>query len=155
MPRARCPVCEATHALLPGFVLAARLDVVDTIGTVLGEVVGGPGGVRPAAERAGVPHTTARGWRRRFGVRARQLAVSFAALTVELGGEAETPVADDAVWALAAIRAAFRAASALPGWLAVGCWRFVSAVTGGALIATNTTSPYLIIGRRRFMPPTP
>lgn len=155
MPRARCPACEATHALLPGFVLTSRLDVVDTIGTVVVEVVEGSGGVRPAAERAGVPHTTARGWRRRFGVRARQLAVSFAALTVELGGEAQAPIGDDAVWALAAIRAAFRAASALPGWLAVGCWRFVSAVTGGALIATNTTSPYLIIGRRRFMPPTP
>jgi len=26
-------------------------------------------------------------------------------------------------------------------------------VTGGSLLAANATSPYLIIGRRRFMPP--
>jgi len=47
------------------------------------------------------------------------------------------------------------AASALPGWGELGCWRFVSAVSGGRVIATNTNTPYLIVGRRRFMPPVP
>jgi transposase len=42
-------------------------------------VAGGGCGVRPAAERAGVPYTTARGWVRRFRARAAELGVAFAA----------------------------------------------------------------------------
>ena len=112
-------------------------------------------GVRPAAARAGVPHTTARGWVRRFCGRAGELGIAFAALGVELGGEAIRPPAEAGRFALAAIGAAFEAAAALPGWLAVGWWRFASSVTGGKLIAANTSSPFLMVGRRRFMPPVP
>jgi hypothetical protein len=83
------------------------------------------------------------------------VAVAFAALAVELGGVAVTPVRSVADWALAAIGAAWQAAVGLPGWAAVGCWRFVSAVSGGRFIATNTDSPWLIVGKRRFMPPVP
>jgi hypothetical protein len=31
----------------------------------------------------------------------------------------------------------------------------LSAVSGGALLGTNTNSLWLVVGRRRFMPPTP
>jgi hypothetical protein len=34
-------------------------------------------------------------------------------------------------------------------------WRFACSVSGGRLIAANAISPYLIVGRRRFMPPVP
>jgi hypothetical protein len=53
------------------------------------------------------------------------------------------------------MRAAAEAAFALPGWQSLGRWRFVSTVVGGRLLATNTDSPYLVVGRRRFMPPVP
>jgi transposase-like protein len=155
VPRLRCARCGVSHVLLPAFVLAWRLDVVETVGAVIAEVAGGGCGVRPAAARAGVPHTTARGWVRRFGARAGELGTAFAALAVELGGDAVRPPAEAARFALAGIKAAFGAAAALPGWLAVGVWRFASSVSGGRLIAANTTSPYLIAGRRRFMPPVP
>jgi hypothetical protein len=155
IPRVRCGRCGVTHALLPAFVLAWRLDVAETIGTVIAAVAGGSGGVRPSAERAGVPHTTARGWCRRFAVRGPELGVAFAALAVELGGEAFSPPADPGRFALAAVGAAFDAASRLPGWLALGTWRFASSVTGGRLIAANTISPWLVVGKRRFMPPVP
>ncbi len=56
---------------------------------------------------------------------------------------------------MAAIRVAFAAAAALPGWAGLGAWRFASAVSGGTLIAANTTSPFLMVGKRRFMPPVP
>jgi hypothetical protein len=138
-----------------GFVLAYRVDEVGTVGAVLEQVSGGAGGVRPEAERAGVPHTTARGWVRRLGRRAAQLAVGFAALAVELGGEAIEPGDDPQAWAFAAIRAAFRAATALPGWAGLGRWRFACCVSGGQLLAANTTSPYLMVGKRRFLPPAP
>jgi hypothetical protein len=111
--------------------------------------------VRPAAARVDVFHSTARSWLRRFFDRAVRIGVSFAALCVELGGEAIAPFAEPARYAISAIRAAFAAASALPGWASIGLWRFVSSVSGGRLIATNTDSPYLVVGKRRFMPPVP
>ena len=92
---------------------------------------------------------------RRFSARAVELGVGFAALAVELGGEPLRPPAGAGRFALAAIRAAFEAAAGLPGWLALGRRRFGSAVSGGRLIAANKSSPYLIVGRRRFMPPVP
>ena len=155
VPRLRCGGCRVTHALLPAFVLAWRLDAAEAVGTVITAVAGGACGVRPAAARLGVPYATARGWCRRFAARAPELGVAFAALAVELGGEPVRPAAEPGRFALAAIGAAFGAACALPGWAGLGAWRFASAVTGGRLIAANTISPYLIVGRRRFMPPVP
>lgn len=153
--RARCRSCAQTHALLPAFVFLRRLDVVETVGAVLQAVIGGSGGVRPAAAQVDVPETTAREWVRCFRRRAEGAAVSFAALAVELGAEAVRPPSQAGPRALEAIARAFAAATALPGWAALGRWRFASAVGGGALLATNTTSPYLVVGRRRFMPPVP
>jgi hypothetical protein len=37
----------------------------------------------------------------------------------------------------------------------LGAWRFASSVTGGTLLAANTISPWLVVGKRRFMPPVP
>jgi hypothetical protein len=155
VPRERCGYCQVSHALLPAFVLAWRLDTAETAGAVIAGVTGGRCGVRPAAERAGVPHTTARGWLRRFRSRAAETGVAFAALAVELGGEAVRPPTDPGRFALAAIGAAFEAACALPGWAGLGVWRFASSVSGGRLIAANMISPWLIVGRWRFMPPIP
>jgi hypothetical protein len=153
IPRGLCAPCGASHALLPAFVAQKRLDSIETIGAALESVTSGEKGVRPAADRLGVPPTTARGWLRSFGRRAPSLALSFAALAVELGGEALTPLGDPRRDALAAMTAAWKAVCALPGWLAVGAWRFCSSVCGATLVATNTNSPYLLVGGRRFMPP--
>jgi len=155
VPRVRCGPCRVSHALLPAFLLAWRLDVAEAVGAVIGQVAGGGCGVRPAAARLGVPYTTARGWVRRFRVRAGELGVGFAALAVELGGEAIRPAGQAGRFALAAIGAAFAAAAGLPGWLRLGAWRFASSVSGGRLIAANTGSPFLVAGKRRFMPPVP
>jgi len=151
--RGRCGGCGVTHALLPAFTLARRLDAADVVGAVIGRVAGGGCGVRSAAAAAGVPYPTARGWVRRFGARAGELAVSFSALCAELGGEAVRPLPDRFGGAVAAIGAAFMAAAGLPGWAVLGRWRFASAVTGGSLLAANASSPWLVIGRRRFMLP--
>jgi transposase-like protein len=155
VPRVRCGPCRVSHALLPAFTLAWRLDVAEAVGAVIGQVAGGGCGVRPAAARLGVPYTTARGWVRRFRARAGELGIGFAALAVELGGEAIRPAAEAGRFALVAIGAAFDAAAGLPGWLRLGAWRFASSVSGGRLIAANTISPFLVVGKRRFMPPIP
>jgi hypothetical protein len=153
--RGRCGPCRVTHALLPAFVVLNRLDVVETIGAVVEAVVAEHRGVRPAAQAAQIPHTTARGFVRAFRALGGRLAVAFAALAVELGGEVLVAPGDAGSAAVAAIRASWRAAMGLPGWLAVGRWRFASSVCGGTLFRPNTNSPYLVIGRRRFMPPVP
>ncbi|HEY6309910.1 MAG TPA: hypothetical protein VIY52_03770 [Streptosporangiaceae bacterium] len=51
VPRLRCARCGVSHALLPAFTLAWRLDVAETIG---GEVVAG-GGAGSARRRSGPP----------------------------------------------------------------------------------------------------
>ena len=151
--RARCPTCVVTHALLPAFVLVKRLDAVEVIGGVLESVAGRRHGLRPAAASAGVPHETARGWWRRLRERAEEQTISLAALATELGATCRP--GRGAAATVAALEEAFVAASALPGWGELGRWRFWSAASGGGLLATNSTSPYLVVGRRRFMPPVP
>ena len=153
--RGRCGACRCTHALLPAFLVLNRLDAAETIGAVVEAVGSGRSGVRPAAELVDVPYTTARGWIRSLARSAGRLAVGFAALCVELGGEVPDGVDRSVAGALTAIGAAWHVASELPGWLCLGRWRFCSAVCGGSLIAANTNSPYLVVGRRRFMPPVP
>jgi len=123
------------------------------VGGLSGGGGGGGGGGGPAAAAGGVPYTTARGWAHRFAARSGELAVSFSALAVELGGEVVRPRPDRRRHALAAVMAGFAAAAGLPGWAGLGPWRFACAVTGGSLIAANAASPWLVIGRRRFMPP--
>jgi len=90
-----------------------------------------------------------------FEIRASEDYEQLPALAAELGGPVITGPAGAGRFALAAIGAAFAAAAGLPGWAGLGAWRFASAVTGGTLLAANITSPFLIVGRRRFMPPIP
>ncbi|MHB1447423.1 MAG: hypothetical protein ACYCZV_17475, partial [Acidimicrobiales bacterium] len=145
-----------SHVLLPSFLVSGRLDVVAGIGAVTATVLEGPGGVRPAAERAGVPHTTARDWVRRFSLRAPMLASGFGALAVALGDVGLSRLSSDpARAALDGLRAAWAAGMARTGLASVGLWAFASLVTGGGLIATTTNPPWFVIGSRRFMPPVP
>jgi hypothetical protein len=143
-----------SHALLPAFTLAWRLDVAETIGSVAGEVAAGGCGVLPAAERAGVPYTTARGWVRRFRARAAELGWRSQRWRWSWVAGGHAPGRGGPVRANS-IGAAFAAAASLPGWGRLGAWRFASAVTGGRLIAAGTVSPWYVVGRRRLMPPIP
>src|SRR5256885_2534528 len=149
IPRVRCRGCGVTHALLPAFVLAGRLDAAEPVGAVIGQVAGGACGVRRAAAAAGVPYTTARSWVRRFTARAGELAVSFSALAVELGGEAVRPLPDRLRWAVAAIGAAFTAAAGLPGWAGLGRGGVACAGNGGGPVGAPATPPLPVISRGR------
>lgn len=150
--RARCSSCAVSHALVPSFLLVGRLDVVESVGVVVEAVTAGVSGVRPAAGRVEVPYTTARDWVRRFGARARVLWSGFAALTIELGGDVETCGPGDTI---AVMASAHRAAAGRHEVLTGGLWAFVSSVTGGMLIRSNTDPPWQVFGSRRFIPPVP
>ena len=153
--RVACKACGATHAVLPSFLLSRRRDAAPVIGAAIEQVAECRGGARPAARAAGVPHTTARSWLRRFRHRAGAIAIAFAASAVELGGEVLVPSGEAMAAAVTAIRVAFSSACAMPGWAGTEPWCFVSAASGGELLATNTISPFYMLGRRRFMPPVP
>ena len=151
--RARCSLCRVSHALLPSFLLLGRYDPAEVIGSVIEQVASAESGVGPAAEKARVPPTTARDWLRRFSARAAELAVAFGACAIELGGALAEITGEARRDALAAIEAAFEAASELPGWFELGRFGFSSCVSGGRLIAPNSISPAILIGRRRFIAP--
>ena len=71
--RARCGPCRTPHALIPDFVVPGRLDGIEVIRPGI-EQMAGDATTAATAERAGVPYTTARGWRRRFTSQAELLA---------------------------------------------------------------------------------
>jgi len=138
--RGRCPRCRTTHALLPDFVCARRLDAVEVIGAAIEAGVAGMG-MRPVAESLAVPASTARDWRRRHRARAPALLSHLAGVAIALGAElAELPGSIEAA-ALAALDAlvtevARRLAGRLPER-----WRLWNAVCGGWPLGTNTSPP--------------
>ena len=144
-----CSPCRSTHALLPSFLLRRRLDPVRVIGPGLAQGVAGLGMAKVAAGLR-VPHSTARGWRRRHRARAPALLAGFAAMQVLLDGEVTTWPEEKEQAALAALGAAWALRKA-----AVGLWDFASVVSGGAWLGTNTTPLWATLGDRRFMAPMP
>lgn len=141
--RAICRSCGATHALLPGFLFARRLDLAEAIGRALWLAVEGLGH-RRVAGALGVPETTARSWLRRLRGRSDSLRRGFVRLAQELGqgGSRAPPSGDPLVWLLEAIGAAHGAARERFGPASVGSvWAFSSAASGGLLLA-NTGSPF-------------
>ena len=141
--RARCRACQGTHALLPDFVTAFRLDGIEVIGAVIASMVDGTT-VAVAATSAGVPFTTARDWRRRFLARADLLARGFLAATVALGALVDyvpSGLAEAALFAISALGgAARRRFGAGPG----GDWRVANRIVGGCLLSTNANPPWTV-----------
>jgi hypothetical protein len=138
--RGRCSACRRSHALVPDFLLARRLDGVEAIGRGLALAVGGLG-LRTVAGHVGVPHTTARAWWRRLRARAPPLAAALVALAVGLDGAPVALDADGAAAALEALAVAWGRARARWGERVGVLWRFWSRVTGGRALGTTTGAP--------------
>jgi len=138
VPRVRCRRCGVTAALLPWFVTPYRWDTSDVIGQALQRWAGGQG-VRPIAAALGRPETTVREWCRRFGRVAGSLAATLLAAAVRMGWSGlDLPTAPGprCVAAVVALASAWtRRGGPLPAW------RLASLVTGGAWLASNTSSP--------------
>ena len=147
--RGRCPPCGKTHALLPSFLLRRRVDPVRAIGRALALGIGGLGMGKVAAQ-LGLPHSTARDWRRRHRARAPALVAGLAALQVELGDEVISLPGDPEQAALAALGALWA-----PRQGVVELWALASLVSGGAWLSTNMTPLWATLGDRRFMAPMP
>lgn len=140
--RARCRPCRATHALLPSFLFARRIDLAAAIFAAL-EMGARGHGHRAAARAAGVPETTARGWLRRARRRAPGLRAGFLALAFELGSRpTRSPPASGPLAALTeAIGLAHRAARGRFGAAAPGGIAALSVAASGGSLLANTSSP--------------
>jgi transposase-like protein len=141
--RCRCARCRRSHALLPDFLFERRLDHVQVIGQALALSIASGLGMRPIAERLGVPMTTARDWRRRFRVNALLMVAALVALAVGLDPASVLLSGRDhertALEALAAIwqRARMRFGQRVPE-----LWRCWSLISGGRALGTNRSPPY-------------
>jgi len=146
--RTICPLrddhgCGRTHVLLPAFLLGRRLDVVETIWSVLRAGVDGLGWRRQAA-LVGRAASTVRGWvgraRQRAGV-IRDRFVQVEHLVVTADGDDMVRVAPagsglgDAVAQIGVCLAAVR--RALPGVIAMGVARVVTVLSDGWLLGTR------------------
>lgn len=139
--RGQCRPCGRSHALLPAFCLVGRGDAVEVIGAVLARVAAG-WGVRRAADEVGVPHTTARDWRRRHRARAPALAVGLAGVVAAMGGAAPRLSGEPERAAVEAAGACWRAAGRRFGEQTPPLWRLWNLVTGGAALGTATDPPW-------------
>lgn len=138
VPRVRCRDCGRTDALLPWFVAPYRYDSVDVIGAALELSVGGLG-MRRIAAALGRPETTVREWCRRFARVAGSLAARLLAAAVVAGWSGFDLPTDAGARAAAAVAALASAWSRRRG--PVAPWRVAALITGGTLLAPNTTSP--------------
>ena len=138
--RAWCKGCGRTHALLPGFLFARRLDVVDVVGCAV-EMAAGGRGYRPIASALGLGETTVRSWLRRLRGRVDVLCGWFVGLAVEMAEAPPRPPPDCSALGLLvrAIADAFLAARLRlgPGAVRGGVWAFCSAATTGGLLANT------------------
>jgi hypothetical protein len=141
--RCRCASCRRSHALLPDFLFERRLDDVRVIGQALALSIASQVGMRPIAERLGVPMTTARDWRRRFRVNALLMVTALVALAVHLD---PAPVLLSAAGhesvALEALGAAWDRARRRFGKRIPELWRCWSLISGGRALGTNRSPPY-------------
>jgi hypothetical protein len=139
--RARCKGCERTHALLPGFLLARRLDWVDAVGCAL-EMAAEGRGYRPIAAALGSKETTVRSWVRRLRARGDVLRGWFVGLAVEMAEAPPRPPPGCSALGLLvrAIADAFLAARLRlgPGAVCGGVWAFCSAASSGGLLANTS-----------------
>ncbi|MGE5635790.1 MAG: DUF6431 domain-containing protein [Nocardioidaceae bacterium] len=138
--RCRWESCRATHVLLPDVCLARRRYVVEVIGAALLGL--GREGYRRAGERLGVPGETVRDWRQRFRLRAELIVAHFLRWARALDGSLDPPAGDGSLAgeALEAIGVCTRLASLV--LRSRPAWSWVSALTGGGLLAINTSAPW-------------
>ena len=141
--RAVCRACGRTHALLPSFLYARRMDLAELILGAL-ELAAEGRGHRPAAARAGVPEATARGWLRRARHFAAGRRAGFLALAVELGAlPPRSPPPSGSLAAFTeAVGLAHRAAKKRFGASAPTSKAAFSAAASGGLLLANTDRPF-------------
>jgi transposase-like protein len=142
--RQRCQACRRSHAVLPEFVTYGRLDEVGVIAAGIEAMVMTGRGARHVATDLGLPHTTARDWRRRFRSRAVLLAVGISAVVVALSGSIPRLSADPEHAALGAMAAAWTAVAARRAVVG-SAFSLANLICGSHLLSTNMQPPWAVL----------
>jgi Domain of unknown function (DUF6431) len=129
--RATCRRCRVSHALLPAFLLARRLDAIEAIGAGLAWAVRRRG-MRPVAAWLGMPPRP-----RGTGVGASVPALPPWPLGLP-PWRSSWPGASPEAAALAALGVVWVGVSARLGVTAPGVWPLAALVSGGAWLQTTT-----------------
>jgi hypothetical protein len=120
--------------LLPAGLLLRRADAVAVIGAALSAKAKGTGYRRIAAALAR-PAETVRGWLRRFGGRAEAVRRVFTVLLRAVAADPVIPGPGGDRWADAVAAVGAAAVAVRFGVFTVPLWRWVSAASGGRLLA--------------------
>ncbi len=140
--RLRCRGCGRTHGELPVGILHRRLDGVDTIGRIIAAGIRGTA-TREIAATTGVPTRTVRDLLARYRECAPELAQNLLALHVALGHAVSLALdipTEPGRRAAFALGMAWHAARR-PGAHGATPWRWLAAISGGRVLATNTRPP--------------
>ena len=149
--RARCTPCRVSHALLPDFLFHRRLDEVAIIGQMLALTAVQDAAVRALARRFDLPRATVRAWWGRFRTRSPTLlaelldvaiGLNSAPVDLRLNGEAAVFEALDQAINRARVRFGERIGDV---------WRFWSRISGGRVLATNTSASWRYRPGRSWM----
>jgi Domain of unknown function (DUF6431) len=138
--RGWCAACGRSQAVLPSFLLARRLDVVEVIGSALEQAAAGKG-ARPIAEDLKLPHTTVRDWWRRVKTKAPELLASVLALATSLDPAPVDLRTDGAAAVVEALANAWQRARQRLANRTPDQWAFWSLVSGGLALAPHTSPP--------------
>ncbi len=139
--RTRCRPCRSSHALLPDFLLFRRLDEVATIGQVLALRATAGVELRALARRFDRPRATLRGWWDRFRARSPTLLAEVAEVAIGLDpAPLDLRLSGDAA-VFEALEQALHRAHRRFGAGVGDVWRWWSRISGGKILATNTSAP--------------
>ena len=137
VPRRRCSSCGHTLGLLPSVALERRLDAVETVGlAVVARIKGATIG---AVAELDLPVTTVRDWLRRHRERAPGLERDMTRWAIGMGAQPPWDRPRDVERAaVTALGLAWQVACRRWNGQLGSVWRFWSAITGGAALATNS-----------------
>ena len=139
--RARCTPCRVSHALLPDFLFHRRLDEVAIIGQVLA-LIAVQHAVRALARRFDLPRATVRAWWARFRARSPMLLADVLDVAIRLNPAPLDLLTDGEAAVFEALDQAVIRARVRFGERFGDGWRFWSRISGGRVLATNTSTSW-------------
>jgi hypothetical protein len=154
--RTRCRPCGSSHALLPDFLFVRRLDEVGTIGQVLALRATAGVELRSLAHQCDLRGATLRGWWNRFRARSPTLLTEVIEVAIGLNpAPLDLQLTSEAAVFEALNQTLNRARRRFSEQRVGDVWRFWSRISGGRVLATNTSAPKPHRSGWSWMAPSP
>ena len=149
--RTRCTACRVSHALLPDFLFHRRLDEVAIIGQVLVLTAVHNAAVRALARRFDLPRATVRAWWGLLPLRSPTVLTELLEVAIRLNPAPVDLLTDGVAAVFEALDQAVIRARVRFGERVGDAWRFWSRISGGRVLATNTSVSWRYRSGRSWM----